>query len=41
MGRNYYYHVSFAKEEIAKGEVYYNYETRALQSKEFAGTSVF
>jgi predicted dithiol-disulfide oxidoreductase (DUF899 family) len=35
---NYDYHVSFTKDEIAKGEVYYNYETVKFQSEELQGT---
>jgi predicted dithiol-disulfide oxidoreductase (DUF899 family) len=38
---NYDYHVSFTKDEIAKGEVYYNYQTQKFQSEEDHGTSVF
>ncbi|HEX7969741.1 MAG TPA: DUF899 family protein [Stellaceae bacterium] len=38
---NYDYHVSFTKEDIAKGEVYYNYDMRPFQSEELPGTSVF
>lgn len=38
---NYDYHVSFTKDEIAKGEVYYNYEVSQLQSEELSGISVF
>ena len=38
---NYDFHVSFTKDETAKGEVYYNYETRKLQSEEMSGISVF
>jgi predicted dithiol-disulfide oxidoreductase (DUF899 family) len=38
---NYDYHVSFTKDEIAKGEVYYNYQTQKFQSEELQGTSVF
>ncbi|MGH7907404.1 MAG: DUF899 domain-containing protein [Candidatus Binataceae bacterium] len=38
---NYDYHVSFAPEEIASGEAYYNYETRRFQSEELSGRSVF
>jgi predicted dithiol-disulfide oxidoreductase (DUF899 family) len=38
---NYDYHVSFTKDEIAKGQVYYNYELRPFQSEELQGTSVF
>jgi predicted dithiol-disulfide oxidoreductase (DUF899 family) len=38
---NYDYHVSFSKEEIAKGRVYYNYEMREFQIEELPGTSMF
>jgi predicted dithiol-disulfide oxidoreductase (DUF899 family) len=38
---NYDYHVSFTKEEIAKGKVYYNYATHDFQIEELAGTSMF
>lgn len=38
---NYDFHVSFRPEEIARGKVYYNYETRDFQSEELSGTSVF
>jgi len=38
---NYDYHVSFPKDDIAKGKVYYNYEMRDFQSDELPGTSVF
>lgn len=38
---NYDYHVSFTKEEIATGKVYYNYETRDFLSEELSGISVF
>jgi predicted dithiol-disulfide oxidoreductase (DUF899 family) len=38
---NYDYHVSFAKEEVATGKVYYNYENRDSVSEEAAGLSVF
>ena len=38
---NYDYHVSFTKDEIAKGQVYYNYELRPFQSEELQGISVF
>lgn len=38
---NYDYHVSFATDEIAKSEVYYNYETQKFQSEEMSGRSVF
>ena len=35
------YHVSFTKDEMAKGEVYYNYATQKFPSEEGPGTSVF
>ena len=40
---NYDYHVSFTDEEIAQGEVFYNFERRALPfpTKELSGVSVF
>ena len=38
---NYDFHVSFTKDDIAKGEVYYNYDTRKFQSEEMSGRSVF
>ena len=38
---NYDYHVSFTDEEIAKKEVYYNYEVRPIDIDELAGTSMF
>ncbi len=38
---NYDFHVSFTKDEIAKGEVYYNYDMRKFQSEELSGFSVF
>jgi predicted dithiol-disulfide oxidoreductase (DUF899 family) len=40
---NYDYNVSFTDEEIAQGEVFYNFERRALPfpSKELSGLSVF
>lgn len=38
---NYDYHVSFTKEEMAKGKVYYNYDLREFGSEEAPGTSVF
>ncbi len=38
---NYDYHVSFTKDEIAKGKVYYNYKTQNFQSDELSGISVF
>jgi predicted dithiol-disulfide oxidoreductase (DUF899 family) len=38
---NYDFNVSFTPEQIASGEVYYNYETRPFQSDEMSGRSVF
>ena len=38
---NYDFHVSFTQDDLAKGEVYYNYELRKLQSEEMSGISVF
>ncbi|MGH7571403.1 MAG: DUF899 domain-containing protein [Gemmatimonadota bacterium] len=38
---NYDYHVSFTREELAKGKVFYNYELRELQSDDLPGVSVF
>jgi predicted dithiol-disulfide oxidoreductase (DUF899 family) len=38
---NYDYHVSFTKDEITKGKVYYNYAMREFQVEELAGTSMF
>jgi predicted dithiol-disulfide oxidoreductase (DUF899 family) len=38
---NYDYHVSFTKDEIEKGPVYYNYEMRQFLSEEASGCSVF
>jgi predicted dithiol-disulfide oxidoreductase (DUF899 family) len=38
---NYDYHVSFAKDDLAKGKVFYNYEMQDLQSEEMSGRSVF
>jgi predicted dithiol-disulfide oxidoreductase (DUF899 family) len=35
------YHVSFSKDELAKGEVYYNYGKTAFPSEEAPGASVF
>jgi predicted dithiol-disulfide oxidoreductase (DUF899 family) len=35
------YHVSFTKDETAKGEVYYNYAMQKFPSEEGPGTSVF
>ncbi len=38
---NYDYHVSFTKEELAKGKMYYNYGMQQFPSEEGPGTSVF
>jgi predicted dithiol-disulfide oxidoreductase (DUF899 family) len=38
---NYDYHVSFTKEEMTKGKVYYNYELQEFGSEEAPGASVF
>jgi predicted dithiol-disulfide oxidoreductase (DUF899 family) len=38
---NYDYHVSFTKDDEAKGKVYYNYEIRDFESDELSGLSVF
>ena len=38
---NFDFHVSFRPEEIAKGEVYYNYETSKIGIDELSGNSVF
>ena len=38
---NYDYHVSFDKEEIARGKAYYNFEMQDVPSEELSGTSVF
>ena len=38
---NYDYHVSFDKDEIVTGKVYYNYGSRELVSEELSGLSVF
>jgi predicted dithiol-disulfide oxidoreductase (DUF899 family) len=35
------YHVSFTKEELAKGQMYYNYVMQKFPSEEGPGTSVF
>ncbi len=35
------YHVSFSADEMAKGEVYYNYRTTQFPSEEAPGASVF
>ena len=38
---NYDYHVSFRKEEMAKGKVYYNFDMQEFPSEEAPGISVF
>jgi predicted dithiol-disulfide oxidoreductase (DUF899 family) len=38
---NWDYHVSFTREELAKGKVYYNYEMTEFSADEAPGTSVF
>jgi predicted dithiol-disulfide oxidoreductase (DUF899 family) len=38
---NYDYRVSFTRDELAKGKVYYNYEMREFPSEEAPGASVF
>jgi len=38
---NFDYHVSFSKDEKAKGDVYYNYEMMDFPSEEAPGSSVF
>jgi predicted dithiol-disulfide oxidoreductase (DUF899 family) len=38
---NFDFHVSFTKDEMAKGQVYYNYDMREFGSEEAPGTSVF
>jgi predicted dithiol-disulfide oxidoreductase (DUF899 family) len=38
---NYDFHVSFKKDEVDKGEVYYNYEMRKIGIEELSGRSVF
>ncbi len=38
---NYDYHVSFTKEDAAKGKVFYNYDTQDFVSEELSGLSVF
>jgi predicted dithiol-disulfide oxidoreductase (DUF899 family) len=38
---NHDYHVSFTREELAKGDVYYNYARRRRSATELPGTSVF
>jgi len=38
---NYDYHVSFTKDEIARGKVYYNYQMQEFGAEEAPGISVF
>jgi predicted dithiol-disulfide oxidoreductase (DUF899 family) len=38
---NFDFHVSFTKDEMAKGKVYYNYDMREFPTEEASGTSVF
>jgi predicted dithiol-disulfide oxidoreductase (DUF899 family) len=38
---NYDYHVSFSKEDTAKGKLYYNFSMQDVSSEELPGTSVF
>ena len=38
---NFDYHVSFSKDELAKGEVFYNYTMTAASIEELSGISVF
>ena len=38
---NYDFHVSFTPEQIARGEAYYNYETRDVPLEDLSGRSVF
>ena len=38
---NYDFHVSFTKDDLAKGKVFYNYELHDFQSEEMSGGSVF
>jgi predicted dithiol-disulfide oxidoreductase (DUF899 family) len=38
---NFDYHVAFTQEEVAHGEVYYNYDTRRFRESEGPGLSVF
>lgn len=38
---NYDYHISFTKDEMAKGKVYYNYTTQEFGAEEAPGASVF
>jgi Uncharacterized protein conserved in bacteria len=38
---NFDYHVSFTKEELARGKAYFNYDIRNVHSEEMNGTSMF
>ncbi|HWK07347.1 MAG TPA: DUF899 family protein [Puia sp.] len=38
---NYDFHVSFTKEELSKGEAYYNFSLQKIRSEEAPGLSVF
>jgi predicted dithiol-disulfide oxidoreductase (DUF899 family) len=38
---NYDFHVSFTPDEVARGEAWYNYETRNIGTDELSGRSVF
>jgi predicted dithiol-disulfide oxidoreductase (DUF899 family) len=38
---NFDYHVSFTPEQIASGQMFYNYEMRSIGSNELSGLSVF
>jgi predicted dithiol-disulfide oxidoreductase (DUF899 family) len=38
---NYDFHVSFTKDELARGEAYYNYEMTKVSTEDLHGTSVF
>jgi predicted dithiol-disulfide oxidoreductase (DUF899 family) len=38
---NFDFHVSFTKDDMAQGQVYYNYDLREFPSEEAPGTSVF
>jgi predicted dithiol-disulfide oxidoreductase (DUF899 family) len=38
---NHDFHVSFKKDDLAKGKVFYNYDMQDLQSEEMSGRSVF
>jgi predicted dithiol-disulfide oxidoreductase (DUF899 family) len=38
---NHDFHVSFTRDDAARGTVYFNYETRPFETEEASGTSVF